>query len=96
MYDEPKWLTFYEAALEIEQRFRVSHAEGEASLRRACADQKLRSMKAPIDGGRRMPFEFWARIAPKEWREREVDYDGPTGAGGGGGLYAGRTPRSAA
>jgi hypothetical protein len=24
-----------------------------------------------------LPFEHWVSIAPKEWREREVDYDGP-------------------
>jgi hypothetical protein len=77
---EPGWLSFYEAAHEVVQRFGVSRAEAEAQLRQGCADQKLRSMKAPIDGNC-LPFEFWTRVAPSEWRDREVDYDGPDADG---------------
>jgi hypothetical protein len=78
---EPGWLSLYEAAHEIVQQFGVSRAEAEAQLRQGCADQKLRSMKAPIDDGNCLPFEFWTRVAPSEWREREVDYDGPDADG---------------
>ena len=73
--DEPGWLTFYTAALEIEQRFGGSQAEAQAKLRQACADQKIRSMKAPYDDAQ-LPFEFWTWIAPSEWHSRQVDYDG--------------------
>jgi hypothetical protein len=38
-------------------------------------------MKAPIDDGNCLPFEFWTRVAPSEWRDREVDYDGPDAHG---------------
>jgi hypothetical protein len=79
--DEPGWLTFYTAAREIEQRFGGSQAEAQAKLRQACADQKIRSRKAPIEKQGRLPFEFWTRVAPREWREREVDYDGPDADG---------------
>jgi hypothetical protein len=50
-------------------------------LRQACRDEKIRSLKAPYEGQgeeqSQLPFEFWTRVAPREWREREVDYDGP-------------------
>jgi hypothetical protein len=78
---EPGWLSFAEAALEIAQQFRVSRAEAEAQLRQACADQKLRSMKAPLNERDIMPIEFWTPIAPSDWRGREVDYDGPDADG---------------
>jgi hypothetical protein len=78
---EPGWLTFYTAAREIEQRFGGSQAEAQAKLREACADQWIRSIKAPIEEQGRLPIEFWTRVAPSEWREREVDYDGPDADG---------------
>jgi hypothetical protein len=79
--DEKGWLTFYNAALETEKRFGVSQAESRKRLRLACADQEINSMKAPLDEANRLPIEFWTRIASREWREREVDYDGPDADG---------------
>jgi hypothetical protein len=38
-------------------------------------------MKAPLEEPGRLPFEFWTRIAPSDWREREVDFDGPDADG---------------
>ena len=38
-------------------------------------------MRAPYEKHGQLPFEFWARVAPSEWREREVDYDGPDADG---------------
>jgi hypothetical protein len=77
---EPGWLPFLTAALEVQQRFRLSQAEACRKLRQACGDQAITSMKAPCDGGR-LPLEFWVRVSPREWREREVDYDGPDAHG---------------
>lgn len=74
--DEPGWLSFYAAASEIEQLFHVSEVEARRKLRQACAEEKVISMKAPLDPGR-LPFEFWIPVAPRAWRQREVDYDGP-------------------
>jgi hypothetical protein len=79
--DEPGWFTFYTAAREIEQRLGGSQSEAQAKLRGACAHQKIRSMKAPYDEPGQLPFEFWTRIAPSEWHEREVEYDGPDACG---------------
>ena len=73
--NEDDWLPFYSAAGEMEQRNGMSRAQARKQVRQACADQLITSMKAPCDDGHRLPFEFWKRIAPKEWREREVDYD---------------------
>jgi hypothetical protein len=76
--NEEDWLTFYEAASEIEQRSGVSRAVARKRLRQACADQLITMMKAPYDEqAGLMPPEFWNPIAPSEWRQREVDYDGP-------------------
>jgi len=79
--NEPGWLTFYTAAREIEQRFGGSQAEAQAKLRQACRDEKIRAMRAPYDGQGegpdQLPIEFWTRVAPREWRERDVDFDGP-------------------
>jgi hypothetical protein len=75
--NEDDWLSFYSATGEMEQRSGLSRAVARKQVRQACADQLITSMKAPCDDGHRLPFEFWKRIAPKEWREREVDYDGP-------------------
>ena len=38
-------------------------------------------MKAPYDDPGQLPFEFWTRVAPREWHDREVDYDGPDADG---------------
>jgi hypothetical protein len=89
--DELPWLSLYAAALEVEQRFGVSQAVARKKLRRACADEHIKSMKAPRDEPSmkarrdeptiRLPFEYWEPVAPSEWREREVDYDGPDADG---------------
>jgi hypothetical protein len=80
--DEPGWLIFYTAAREVEQRCAVSQAEAQAMLRQACRDVKMRSMKAPYEGERdQLPFDSWTRLAPRDWRERDVDYDGPNADG---------------
>jgi hypothetical protein len=79
--NEPAWFTFYTAAREIKHRLGGSEAVAQARLRRACADEKIRSMKAPYDDGNQLPIEFWTRIAPSEWLERQVDYDGPDADG---------------
>ena len=80
--EEPGWLTFYTAAREVEQRRAVSQAEAQAMLRQACRDEKMRSMKAPYEGERdQLPFDSWTRLAPRDWRERDVDYDGPNADG---------------
>ena len=79
--DEPGWLSFYQAALEVEQGFGISNAVARKRIRQACAEQLITSMKAPYDGGydegHQLPFEYWSPVAPSEWRQREVDYDGP-------------------
>ena len=75
--NEPNWIYFYEAAHEVEQSFGISWAAAQKRLRQACADQLITSMKAPCDDGHRLPIDYWSPIAPREWREREVDYDGP-------------------
>ena len=79
--NEPGWLTFYTAAREVEQRLGGSQADAQARLRRACADEKIRSMKAPYDDGLQLPIKLWKRVAFSEWRTREVDYDGPDADG---------------
>ena len=79
--DEPGWLSLDEAALEVERSFGISRAVARKRIRQACAEQLITSMKAPYDGGyedgHQLPFEFWSPVAPSEWRQREVDYDGP-------------------
>ena len=75
--DEPGWLSLYEAALEVERSFGISRAVARKRLRQACAEQLITSMKAPYDDGHQLPFEYWSPVAPSEWRQREVDYDGP-------------------
>jgi hypothetical protein len=76
--DEEGWISFYTAAKELEQAFRISWAAAQKRLRQACADQLITSMKAPCDEpAGQLPFECWTRVAPSEWRQREVDYDGP-------------------
>ena len=78
---EPDWKDFYIATAEIAKRLDVSKADAQASLRRACADQHIRSMKAPLDPDDPLPIEFWTRVAPNDWHERQVDYDGPDADG---------------
>jgi hypothetical protein len=76
--DEEGWITFYTAAKELEQAFGISWAAAQKRLRQACAEQLITSMKAPYDEpAGELPFEYWTRVAPSEWREREVDCDGP-------------------
>jgi hypothetical protein len=79
--DEEGWITFYEAACDIHQRIGGSLAEAQMKLRRACGDELIRTRKAPYEDVHQLPFEFWTRVAPREWREREVDYDGPDANG---------------
>jgi hypothetical protein len=71
-----EWISFYMATIEIEKRLSISHAEARRRLRGACAEARIRSLKE-----HREEFELPAYkrtvIAPREWREREVDYDGP-------------------
>jgi hypothetical protein len=74
--NEEDWIYFYEAASEVERSFKISTAVARKRLRQACAEQLITSMKAPHDDGHQLPFEFWSPVAPGEWRQREVDYDG--------------------
>ena len=70
------------AARDVKQRRAVSQAEAQAMLRLACREEQLRSMKALYEGEQRqLPFGKWSRVAPREWRERDVDYDGPNADG---------------
>ena len=79
---EPGWITFYTAARHIHQRIGGSQAEAQMKLRRACGDGLIRTMKAPYENEHtQLPFDIWTRVAPREWREREVDYDGPDADG---------------
>jgi hypothetical protein len=72
--NEDDWLSFYAAAREIEQQSDVSSAVARKQLRQACGDQLIATMKAPWDEpAGRLPFEYWERIAPREWCERQVD-----------------------
>ena len=74
---EEGWITFYEAAREIQLRVGGSVAEAQMLLRRACGDELIRTMQAPYESEQQPPFEFWTRVAPRAWRQREVDYDPP-------------------
>jgi hypothetical protein len=78
---EPGWITFYEAARDIHERIGGSLAEAQMKLRRACGGELIRTRKAPYDEQHQLPFDFWTRVAPREWRKREVDYDGPNADG---------------
>ena len=79
---EPGWITFYEAARDIHERIGGSQAEAQKRLRCACGDELIRTMKAPYENEHtQLPFDIWTRVAPREWREREVDYDGPDADG---------------
>jgi hypothetical protein len=79
---EPGWISFYSGALEIEERVGVGQADARKRLRAACREEMIISMKAPCDEpAGQLPFEFWKRVAPREWRKRDVDYDGPDADG---------------
>jgi hypothetical protein len=78
--DEPGWITFYTAADRIRKRFDCGWADAKARLRGACADQAIDTMTAPLDPDQ-LPIEFWTRVAPSEWKQREVDHDGPDADG---------------
>jgi hypothetical protein len=76
--DDEEWITFYEASREVEKTFGISLAQAQKRLRQACADQLITSMKTPYDREAGIfTNEFWSPVAPNEWRQREVDYDGP-------------------
>jgi hypothetical protein len=47
--EEYNWIMFDSAALYIQEQLGVSQAEAQAKLRRSCADEKIRSMRAPVD-----------------------------------------------
>jgi hypothetical protein len=74
---EPGWISFNTAANKIRKRFGCGWAEAKARLRGACAVATIETRKAPLDP-EPMPLEFWSGlIAASEWRDREVDQDGP-------------------
>jgi hypothetical protein len=77
---EQEWISFYEAAHELTKRFDCGWAEAKVILRQACRDAKIDTMKAPLDPDR-MPSPFWTKITHREWRDREVDEDGPDADG---------------
>jgi hypothetical protein len=85
--DEPGWIDFHTAAAEMAQDYKSSQGRERQRLREACRDGQIISMKAPYDGpsecdfARQLPKEFWVPVAPHEWRERDVDYDGPEANG---------------
>ena len=76
---EEGWITFYMAAHLLREQG-MGWAEGCKLLRAACRDEDITTMSAPNDEGV-LPIEFWQRIAPSEWRQRDVDYDGPDADG---------------
>ncbi|MGB6660329.1 MAG: hypothetical protein WBE90_14895 [Xanthobacteraceae bacterium] len=73
---EPGWISFHQATHEVSKRVGCGWAEAKRTLRSACAEAKIGSMKAPCDPDT-LPREFWTAVAHREWREREVDQDGP-------------------
>lgn len=73
---EPGWISFHAASAVIRNHFGGSQADAEATLRRAGAAERIRSMKAPCDP-EILPMEFWTPLAPNDWRERQPDHDGP-------------------
>jgi hypothetical protein len=78
---EPGWISFYEAAHVLREQG-MGWAEACKLLRAACRDELLTTMVAPNDepvGA--LPIEFWKRVAPSEWRQRDVDHDGPDADG---------------
>jgi hypothetical protein len=78
---EPGWMTFYTAADGIRKHFDCGWAEAKATLRSACADQAIDTMKAPLDPDV-MPREMWTPIAPSKWHEGQPDHDdGPDADG---------------
>src|SRR5262245_110252 len=79
--DEPGWISFYTAA-HLRREEGMGWVEACKVLRVACREELLTSMAAPDDEpGGVLPFEYWKRIAPSEWHQRDVDYDGPDADG---------------
>jgi hypothetical protein len=78
---EEGWITFYTAAHLLREQG-MGWAEACKLLRAACRDEDITSMAAPDDEPAGvLPIEYWKRIPPSDWKEREVDYDGPDGDG---------------
>jgi hypothetical protein len=79
MYTEG-YISFVQAASEVQGKLGCSGAVAKKRLRQASKDELLRTMKAPyrIHQGWQleyMPQEFWKRVPPSEWHQRQVDYD---------------------
>ena len=72
---EEGWVYFYAAARDIENQLGVDWREARRLLRDAGGYELIRAMAAPDDDGI-LPLEFWERISPIEWRQREADYAG--------------------
>jgi hypothetical protein len=72
---EEPWLSFYTAALETEQRLRLSRGAAQKKLREACASGDPRSQKQPYSMVNCQPQDEgpWERIEPSEWRVHEID-----------------------
>jgi hypothetical protein len=80
---EWEWVNFYSAALKVARAFGINRALAEKRLRQACAEELIRSMIVPWDEDSQgqplqLPYEFWTRVSPDEWRSRAVDYDSGT------------------
>jgi hypothetical protein len=75
-----EWRSFGSATLAIEKRLRVSRGEAARRLRHACAEARVRSIKEFREEFE-MPPHRSEVIPPSEWRDREVDYDGPDADG---------------
>jgi hypothetical protein len=82
----PGWFFFHEAVRRLQELFGDSRGAAQVRLRQALGNGTVRSMKAPTDedasemhGAPCVAGEkYWGPIAPREWREREVDYDPPS------------------
>lgn len=74
--DEPGWITFGTAADGIRKYFDCGWAEARVRLRNGLADGMIASKKAPYDPDQ-LPRELWTDVAHRDWRDREVDEDGP-------------------
>ena len=70
-----EWTSFYSASLKIAQRLGVSHAEAERMLRVACAEGRIHSRREHREEEELPPYK-WTRIAPADWRDYEIDYEG--------------------
>jgi hypothetical protein len=77
---EPDWISFHEAATEIQRVRGLDRARARQQLRAACADERIHSRQAPYETKDQWfsfaePSEYWRPIKPSEWRNGEVDYD---------------------